>query len=160
MARWLLTQPHYIFTTELIEWEKIETDPITQRQNRKRYRVPLYIDLDKTVCQGGGMPGDVEFEGEPTPDMMPLDDEAKEISAGFSEKWSQSDYGIGTDAVLANLGNELSKAMARGTAGPVAVSGVTDEQFNTLQQQVVMLMEQNAQLLAKVLEEPKPMRRA
>lgn len=159
MARWQLTQPHYVHVTELIEWEKIETDPITQRQNRKRYRVPLYIDADKVVCRGRGLPGDIEFEGEPTPDMMPLDDEAKAISDSFKDLWSQSDYGIGTDAVLANLGMELAKAMSQGSTQSRAVPGVTPEAFAEVQRQLTALMEQNAMLMAKILEEPKPTRR-
>jgi hypothetical protein len=33
-------------------------------------------------------PSDIVFEGDPTPGMLPLDDEAREISARFEKKWA------------------------------------------------------------------------
>jgi len=152
--RWQLVTPHYLHTAELIEWEHSETDPITQRQNRKRYVVPLYMPADTIVCQGHGERGDTEFIGEPTPDMMPLDEEARALSDSLKEKWQVSDYGVGSESILDNLGKHLAEAMSKGV--PVAsVSGVSQDAFNNLQDQVMELMKQNAQLLAKVLEEPK-----
>lgn len=149
MARWQLVTGHYIHVAEPIEWEKVETDQDTGRQNRKRYIVPLYIPAERTVCQGRGSPGDVEFLGEPTPDMTPLDDEAEEISAKHRHKWQMSDYGVGSEAVMEALSMQLAKSMAQGT--PVQnVGGVSSEAFAELQGTVKALMEQNAQLLAQL----------
>jgi hypothetical protein len=40
------------------------------------------------VChEGKGEKRDIVFYGDPTPDMSPLDDEARAISASFEDKW-------------------------------------------------------------------------
>jgi hypothetical protein len=112
MARWLLTQPHYLKVVDTF-WEQTETDRVTGRQKKKKYPVPMHLDphcaadwnnkpgsssanisrggnsFDEgyiTVCHAGkGEPHDYVFVGDPTPDMEPIDDEAKAISATF--KW-------------------------------------------------------------------------
>jgi hypothetical protein len=114
MARWRLTTSAYLNTTEHVEWEYKQINRQTGREDRKRLPVPRFLDirdpgdwtvkpgavsiahggnLDEVdgiiiVChEGKGQPGDVEFLGDPTPDMIPLDDEAKVISASFEDRW-------------------------------------------------------------------------
>jgi len=110
MARWLLTQPHYLKVADTF-WEQTETDRVTGRQKRKKYPVPMHLDphcaqdwnnkpggASSNISRGGnsfdegyitvcyadrGEPHDYVFEGDPTPDMEPIDDEAKQISAGY-----------------------------------------------------------------------------
>lgn len=103
MARWRLLEPHYL-KVKGVTWEYQETDRASGRQIRKTFPVPQHfhpdIEVDWTEREGpSGMgivvvsdghnakPSDVVFEGDPTPGMLPIDDEAKEISARYDKKW-------------------------------------------------------------------------
>src|SRR5262245_50428965 len=97
MARWRLTAKHYLRVPGT-EWDYKEQSQETGKQVRKVFEVPMYLDPDSpgdwtengdiNVCYAGrGKPRDIVFEGPPTPDMEPLDDEAKEISAAERPKW-------------------------------------------------------------------------
>jgi len=149
MARWKLMTGHYLHTPEATEWEHVETDQASGKQNRKRFIVPCYMEKDATVCQGPGMPGDIEFIGPPTPDMVPLDDEARKLNAEYEPVWRKGEFGVGTEAVMNDLSSRLAKAMVEGPP-PAAVGGVSGEKFAELQGQVKMLMEQNAKLLEQL----------
>jgi len=104
MARWRLTEPHYLYTDPDTVWERIETDTVTGRQIRKQYVVPAYfhheIEADWTdknekavIVSDGHNPGkgDIIFKGEPTPGMRAMDDEAEKISEKFRERWNIPD---------------------------------------------------------------------
>lgn len=102
MARWQLTEAHYLNTPDS-KWEFETKDRTTGRSVRKQFPVPLHLDpniegdwnyQDRIgnnivdgkiiVCwEGKGEPKDIIFTGPPTPGMLPLDDEAKEISSKF-----------------------------------------------------------------------------
>jgi hypothetical protein len=107
MARWKLITAHYLLTLDKTEWEYTENDRKTGRPKRMKFEVPRYIspldpadwtnrwgtkddsDGEVIVCYPGkGTESDIEFLGEPTPDMMPIDDEAKAISATFEPRWA------------------------------------------------------------------------
>lgn len=110
MARWKLTASHYL-TVQGTAWEQIEVDRMTGKQIRKRYDVPLQLDIADTSLWNGNivrnprgevlggdiivahadgehLADDYIFRGNPTPDMFPLDDEAKTISAKFEKVWN------------------------------------------------------------------------
>lgn len=106
MARWKLVTSHYLNCVEETKWEYKEVDRATGRERRKQLTVPRFIDINDPgdwttswgprdalegeviVClPGKGQPKDIEFLGDPTPDMIPLDDEAKELSATFEDHW-------------------------------------------------------------------------
>jgi len=106
MARWKLATPHYLHCVDATEWEYQETDRGSGRQIRKKFTVPRYVDpkdpMDWTnrwgpqgntegeviVClPNKGERHDLAFLGDPTPDMIPVDDEARAISAGFEDRW-------------------------------------------------------------------------
>lgn len=92
MARWKLTEKHYIYTDPPTEWEHKETDLASGEEVRERYEVPRFLDPDQpmkvhgkpwegTVClKGKGEPGDIAIKGPPTTAMQPLDEEAQEIT--------------------------------------------------------------------------------
>lgn len=92
MARWRLTEKHYVHTDPPTEWEQKETDLNSGEEVRKRYEVPRFLDPESgmriggkpwegTVClKGKGLPGDITIKGPPTTAMAPLDEEAQEIS--------------------------------------------------------------------------------
>jgi hypothetical protein len=119
MARWQLIEPHYLIVLDkdgecATKWEYIETDRTTGRQKRKQYDVPQYFHHEDESCwteftaNGRGEkldgmvvvsdghnanPRDIIFQGEPTPGMKAIDDEAREISAKFGKirNWNQPD---------------------------------------------------------------------
>ena len=102
MARWKVTAKHYIHATQYgqpTEWERQETNTDTGRLFRKAYKVPMYIDPEDKFCinkhegicvvarPGSEKPGDILFEGPPTMDMEPLDDEARAETEAEKHKW-------------------------------------------------------------------------
>lgn len=108
MARWRLTTSHYLNVPDTA-WEQQEVDQATGRQLRKRYVVPQLLDVNDMVCwnyttrnprgeivageiivchKGKGQPQDITFAGNPTPDMIPLDEEATAISKALEKKWN------------------------------------------------------------------------
>lgn len=159
MARWKLTQPHYL-NVPGTKWEYTENSRINGRPIRKQYDVPLYLHPDDPgqwthihnkdegeicVCWAGkGEPRDITFTGSPTPDMTPLDDEAKAISSqlkvgpNFAEEIPEGGY---AGLVLENLSRQLAEAMVVNTA-PASSAGM-----DKLLAAMTKMMEQNAQLI-------------
>src|SRR5262250_2477567 len=96
MARWYLREKHYL-NVPGTEWEYKETDRETQRQVRKVFEVPLYLNPDEPADWNDRVneriivstkfdpasPRDYVFIGSPTPDMIPLDEEAQGITDDF-----------------------------------------------------------------------------
>lgn len=167
MARWKLMNPHYLNVKEIdgeeIVWEYKETDRNTGRQARKRFPIPYLLDpKDPTLQNRAGdiivsdghnaVPGDIIFFGEPTPDMMPIDDEAKAISEKLAPKWqhpidtlpANGDFSL---ALIRTFEKQMSDLVKQGTIVPnVSSNGIDPEAFKALQDQVKALMEQNAKL--------------
>lgn len=166
MARWKLVEAHYLFgyppdlADEGVEWEYKETDRITGRERRKRFKVPFYFDADTIVCyEGKGQPTDAVFSGEPTPSMEPLDAEAKAISAKHAHKWVhpiESLPGQGFSAsLLGALEKQVAELASRSPVPTVVPSiGVSKEEFEVMKEQLAALMARNAEL-----EAGKPVRR-
>ena len=104
MARFRLKAKHYL-NVPGTEWEHKE-NPQGGKLMRKIYKVPRYIDPDDPadhnyVDNGEGMvivstkeddnfPKDIVFIGDPTPDMDPIDKEAKAIFARFKPIWDNT----------------------------------------------------------------------
>lgn len=145
MARWKLMNNHHLRTIGN-EWEYKEIDRTTGREVRKRIEVPRYLDVNDQhdwtnswgnkdnqegeiiVChEGKGDSRDVVFFGDPTPDMMPIDDEAKAISATFEKRWN---YSPETDFINAGYSQSLidnfQRDMADKAAAPVEIPGLSD----------------------------------
>lgn len=160
MARWRLTEHHYLFghppDLDECEWEYKETDRVSGREKRKRYKVPFLMEKEDAkgnpniVCyEGKGQPTDTVFEGEPTPAMEPIDAEAEEISASFREKWiSPIDALPGqgfSDALAGGFAKQLEE-IKKGLAGQAAPVGfVSKEEFDELKNQLAQLIAQNAE---------------
>jgi hypothetical protein len=145
MARWKLMVPHYL-TVEGIEWEITETDRATQKQVKRRMKVPRYVDPkdpsdwtsiwgandgrdgEVIVCMPGkGEPRDIVFHGDPTPDMIPVDDEAMAISQSFAEQWQyKPDMPMDHSQSLINRFEAELEAIERKKAEPVAVPGLSE----------------------------------
>lgn len=160
MARWELMEDHYLFghppDLEECEWEYKETERLSGRERRKRFKVPFYFDKGTIVCYDGkGQPGDFTFEGPPGPNMKPLDDEARAISQPYHDRgdWKmpmgeEAFPGQGyTESVLQALTRQLEKAALNQPTAPISVdSSVSREEFNKLQEQLAQLIAQNAEL--------------
>lgn len=147
MARWKLVESHYLqvpIGDPNAEWEYSEVDRTTGRQRRKKFSTPRMLNindpLDWTnkwgnkdneegeiiVClEGKGEPRDIVFIGDPTPGMVPLDDEAREISKSFETRWS---YKPETAEVTysQSLIDKNLEAMAANISKPVEVPGLSE----------------------------------
>lgn len=169
MARWRLTDRHYLQVPGT-EWEYKESDRETGRQARKVYEIPLYLDPkdpadwnyrseESIIVSNRFDPAfrrDLVFIGPPTPDMEPLDDEAKEISQGYIDRgaWQHPIDSINmtySQSVLSDFERQLAQllqgaAQRTSEAKNVSLGGVSQEDFEKLQQQVATLMERNVQL--------------
>jgi len=106
------------------------------------------MDGEIIVCwEGKGLPRDIIFEGNPTPGMLPLDDEAKEVSSHFS--WTPT-QGIDEDSqrqsFYARLGDTLIDQMTElKVARETAPSSPGMEKF---METMMAMMAQNQQILA------------
>lgn len=162
MARWLLTQPHYL-NIPGTKWRYDEVSQATGEMVSQEFAVPRLLDPNNprdcrspegcVVTTGTPSRGDWAFIGEPTPDMDPLDDEAEAISLSLRPKWQHpieslpaNGEGFST-AILALLEKQLTEA-SRTAVPNTAVTGVSKEEFVTLQEQVAALMARNAELEA------------
>lgn len=170
--RWRLTQPHYLIVPGT-EWEYKETDRGSGRQGRKVYSVPLYLHPEQPA--DWNYPGEVVvahagknhqardyiFEGNPTPDMEPLDDEAQALSDSLQVEWKHpidSLPGQGySQSLLMNFEKQLAAAMTDAQKN-MSLKGISEERFEELQKQVAALVEQNAQLTKQLSDrvQPKP----
>ena len=94
MARWQLTEPNYLNvpgtrTQDRTQGDNIKKelpvpmhlDPNDEKQwNYKEMIAPQIMEGKIIVCyKDRGEPRDIVFAGEPTPGMLPIDDEAREI---------------------------------------------------------------------------------
>ena len=175
MARWRLTQAHYLAVPGT-EWEYKESDRETGRQARKVFEVPLYLDpkdaadwnyrSDESIIVTNkfdpAFRRDYVFVGPPTPDMEPIDDEAREITQGFidSGAWQHPIDSLNmnySQSVLSDFERQLTQVLAsvakqQPMAQAVSLGGISQEAFEKLQQQVAALMERNAQLEEAMVE--------
>jgi hypothetical protein len=172
MARWRLTDAHYLQVPGT-EWEYKETDRETQRQVRKVYEIPLYLNpkersdwnypQDEAIIVSSRFdkahPRDIVFTGPPTPDMDPVDEEAEKISQGYRDSgaWQHPIDALNmtySQSVLSEFERMLAikvTELVKPTPN-LSLGGVSVEDFGRLQQQVAALMEQNAKLQAEAAE--------
>jgi hypothetical protein len=141
MARWKLMTAHYLAVPGT-EWEYTENSRTTGRPIRNKFQVPRFLDPrdpqdwtttwgnrdnaegEVIVCYAGkGQSSDIIFTGEPTPDMVPLDDEAKAISASFEDKWKWKPDSAPTD-YSQSLVDRFQLEMAEVERKPAQVEGL------------------------------------
>jgi hypothetical protein len=153
---------HYL-RTEGWTWEYQETDRKTGRPKRKSFEVPRYIDIldpgdwtnkwgnkdnedgEVVVChKGKGEKDDIVFFGDPTPDMMPQDDEARAISASFEEHWKYKPEQAEVSHSQSMIDN-FQVAMAEAQAKPqqVEIAGLAE---------LVAIMAQSQQQTAEMMK--------
>lgn len=169
MARWRLTQKHYLMVPGT-EYEYKEISQTTAKTVRRKFACPAFLDPDDAtdcnypiharpndrneliVCwEGKGLKDDIVFSGDPTPDMVPLDDEAMAVTDSLKARWGiAASMDIGEEGYAHNLVNQLTETLQAFNAS-AKPSGFVDDRFDKL-------MEMNMALLAKL--DPAPARRA
>lgn len=183
MARWRLAAPHYLNTGDT-KWEYSEVNRTTGRPKRTQFDVPRLLNPEDPndwnyvygkdgfgkpdtgeiiVAQGEHEPLDILFEGEPTPDMVPMDDAAKAISAKYAHKWKhpiETLSGTYADEMLKDLSTQMQQVQEQ-TANAQA-AGMTE-----LLAAMAAMMKQNQELLGALVAskteaapEPRAARRA
>ena len=176
MARWRLAAPHYLNVAGN-EWEYKEVDRTTGRQKRTMFPVPTLLDPDNpgdwnyvygkdsgeiiVADKASDNTKDIVFEGSPTPDMVPLDDEAKAITEAMRPAWKHPIESLTTtyaDAMLKDLSMQVEDVRTK--SGSTQVEGMSE-----LLTALTAMMKQNQDILgllaAKATEpEPKAARRA
>jgi len=178
MARWKLLQPHYL-NTPGTTWEYVENDRLTGKPIRRSFNVPTFLHPESpgdwnyregndegyivvSNRQDNAFPKDYLFASDPTPDMEPLDDEAREISAKFKGKWDHPIKGLPTQrgmgysqSLLDGLQNKLADAQTK--AADAQAEGMK-EILGTM----AAMMKQNQDLLAALAKDriPESARRA
>lgn len=168
MARWKLNSSHYlnIVGEQAGEWEYEEQSRTNGRKVRRRFPVPLLLDVTDPACindrengyiivanaPSAAHPRDYVFIGPPTPEMEAIDDEAAAISEKEAQNWVhpiEALPGQGfNQSLLTGLEKQLSDLVAvasTGRAAPVS-NGPTREEFEAMQKQLAELMAQNAAL--------------
>lgn len=167
MARWRVTAKHYLLAKQFGEdttWVREETNRDTGRAFRRTFAVPLYIDPEDPLCinrnlgfcvvatEGSEMPGDITLLSPCTPDMEPLDDDAKRITAEESKKWKDpinslpisigDDFGNQLLAMLTAQFNNVSNAPS------VSLKGASTNELDELKKILAAQQEQIAKLIA------------
>jgi len=119
MARFLLKEKHYINIVGN-EWEREETNQATGKKLRQRFAVPQYLDPDDSkdhnspegiivsTKEDRRYPRDLIFTGLPTPDMMPLDDEAEAMLEEYKATY-KGEHPI--DSLPVSLAESIAKAL-------------------------------------------------
>jgi hypothetical protein len=109
------------------------------------------MDGEIHVCyEGKGLPTDIVFEGNPTPGMLPLDEEARDISAQFS--WTPTE-GIDEESQRKSFYARLSDTMINQLTDLKATTAMTPQTqgLDKLLEAMAALMAQNQQILTMLL---------
>lgn len=159
--RWQLAQPHYLKVPGT-EWEYKENSRTKGKAKTMKLEVPLYIDPNDpgdwnhfptgnkeegvTVVTNSpnGVATDICFVGDPTPDMIPLNDAARAISAKFESRWKhpiESLPGQYSQSLIDNFEKQLADASAK-SAQPAQIEGLPE-----LMGTIAAMMKQNQEIL-------------
>ena len=163
MARWRLTEPHYLYTDPGTKWEYIETDRATGRQVRKQYDVPTYLhhesEADWTDKVNGlvvvsdghnAQPKDIIFKGDPTPGMYPLDDEATALTVKFKAKWGLPDQIFSLNnpgSYSTNLADHFVQQQDKVNMQMADLAQRNAQGFDQFMQSMTAMMQQNQKIL-------------
>jgi hypothetical protein len=171
MARWRLAAAHYINTNDTV-WEYSEVDRTTGRPKRTQFPVPRLLNPEDPgdwnhvyskdgfgkpdtgeiiVAQGAHEPKDYVFEGPVTPDMVPLDDEAKKISAASAHKWKYA-----ADKLNGSYADEMMKDLSEQIEDVRAKSAPVAEGMTELLTAMASMMKQNQEMMSALVASKAP----
>lgn len=175
MARWKLGTAHTLWV-QGNTWEYKEVDRATGKFVRKSWAVPRLLDPNDpadwthkngddgyiVVCHPGkGEGNDIEFfkngtfkePGHPGPDMVPLDDEAKKISASY--QWGAPGApmpdGAYTEGLMEGFHKQMAEIQSQG--------GDVNKGIQDVLAAISAVVKQNADIIQMVLhknEAPAP----
>lgn len=168
MARFRLISSHYINVDQLpdgtkIEYEHKETARESGRTVRRLFAVPMLLDprdpadhnypgeIIVATAQSRQYPNDIIFQGDPTQEMEPLDDEAEAIMAPLRDKWAHPIDSMPLNGGMSEGEAAFMKRMMETFAG-------TAKQANTAvpTEDVSELKERLAKLEAMLAAQAKP----
>lgn len=165
MARWRLMTGHYLNVVsddEPIVWEHKETDRNTGKTARKAFPVPLLMDPNDpadhnypgeiivTNAKDPAFRKDIVFLGDPTPDMMPLDQEAEEISESLASQWKHPIESLPGTIEPDELTKSMMEAFAKAT-GAVSTGNADSARLASLE---ALVKDLQAQLATKSPSSP------
>jgi hypothetical protein len=109
-------------------------------------------DGEIIVChEGKGLPKDIVFIGDPTPGMLPLDEEAEAITAKFGKNWTptaglddQSQSNSFSQKLLLGMLDQMSDVQTKAAAAPMAPG------FEKFMEMMSAMMAQQTQILAAI----------
>jgi phosphatidate phosphatase PAH1 len=160
MARWKLACAHYLNLTDSAKWEYSEVDRQTGRPKKRVFNVPTLLDpqdpasWNNVVGRDDGEiivtndPNsdnrDYIFIGKPTPDMIPLDDEAKKQSSELAT-YVPNQEGQNGDALIQSFQAEMEK-IRETQSQPQKIEGVSE-----LLTAITQMMAQNQQMMTAMI---------
>lgn len=165
--RWKLAVPHYL-NVDGAKWEYQEVNRTNGKTMRLQVPVPTLLDprdpADFTHKWGLGQEGegevivslgpssdpkDIIFTGDPTPDMIPLDDEAKALSASFAERWRYKPDSEVPGTFSQSLIDRFQATMAETASKPAQIEGL-DELIKTM----AAVVQSNQELTSRLVRRP------
>jgi hypothetical protein len=175
MARYRLNSAHYINALQWdgspTEWEYTEQSLVNNRMVRRRFKVPMLLEPRDNACHNypgeiivaskpdERFPLDIIFEGDPTPDMIPLDEEARVRVQELSASWIHpidSLPGNYSQSLLESLEKQLQAAASRApmpTMNPVSMNNIDSDRLAKLEKLVSDLASANIALQAQLVGE-------
>jgi hypothetical protein len=165
MARWQLTEPHYL-NVPGNKWELETKNRTTGRSERKQFLVPMHLDPNIEgdwnyqerlgnnivdgkiiVCwEGKGEEKDIVFSGPPTPGMLPIDDEARAETAKYS--WTPT-QGLDDTSQSNSFSQQLLIQFTEELKG-VAQTAPQIEGMADFMKTMAAMMQQQTQILAQL----------
>jgi hypothetical protein len=180
MARWKLTEAHYLKVSGT-KWEYNSVDRRTGRPKREVFEVPLQLDpksIDDLTKYGQPDPSfpsrdiedyilvvtdkesvnqrDLVFIGNPTPGMLPLDDEAKELSAKCAGGLWKPTAGTDDDSQRAAFSNKvIDDLMGQMNTLKDEVNRAPQiEGISELMGAIGAMMKQNQEIMTLLIKQP------
>lgn len=169
MARWKLTEPHYLRVPGT-KWEYTEIDRATGKPKRTQYDVPQLLDPniesdwnyrydqwsgDIIISDGHeAQPKDIIFVGPVTPGMLPLDDEAKAISAQAAKGLWKPTAGLDPESQNTSFSAQLLSGMIdKMTAVQAGIQqGAAIPGMDEFMQSMKGMMEKQTEILAMLTQ--------
>lgn len=166
MARWQLTEPHYL-NVPGNKWELEIKNRTNGRSERKQFPVPMHLDpniegdwnyqdrLGNNIIDGKIIVAwatgehedlDIIFVGSPTPGMLPLDDEARAETAKYS--WTPT-QGLDEQSQANSFSQQLLIQFTEELKG-VAANAPMDPGMAEFMKTMAAMMQQQTAILAQL----------
>ena len=167
MARWQLTEPHYL-NVPGNKWELEIKNRTNGRSERKQFLVPMHLDpniegdwnyqdrIGNNIVDGKIIvawahaeheDNDIIFSGPPTPGMLPLDDEAWAETAKYS--WTPT-AGLDEQSQANSFSQQLLIQFTEELKGVAGDRGGMDAGMTEFMKTMTQMMAQQTAILAQL----------